>query len=216
MSAWYCEGCGSEVIGKIRRGRCDPCYRRHLKQLRESGSSASEAPRKYRPTRKRIPKLTIVERIFQRTTPGWGGCVLYTGHLNSYGYGVAKIGRRTVGAHRQIYLSLVGEVPDGMVLDHICHTVDAYCPGGDACLHRRCVNPNHMEPVTQAENNMRGRSVTAHNFLKRECKHGHSFTPENTRPHKTRTRIDGAPVRVCRTCARIAMQKWSRRKKHGS
>lgn len=208
MVDWHCEDCGTEVIGKIRRGRCEPCYRKHLKQVRENGLDAPAPPREYRPRRKRTSKFTVVERIFQRTTPGWGGCVLYTGHLSSQGYGVTKIGRKPVSTHRQVYLGLVGQIPNGLVLDHLCHTTDANCPGGDACLHRRCVNPNHLEPVTQAENNMRGRSVTAQNFLKRECKHGHAFTPENTRLRE-RTRIDGTPVRDCRECLRRANRKRS-------
>jgi hypothetical protein len=117
-----------------------------------------------------------------------------------------------VAVHRQVYMNLVGPIPAGMVLDHTCHSSDADCPGGKACLHRRCVNPNHLEPVTPAENNMRGRSLTAANFLKTHCVNGHPFTPENTRPHK-KLRIDGLPQRYCRQCGRDAARESSRRKR---
>lgn len=208
MSAWHCEDCGNEVGGKIRRGRCEPCYRKHLKQRRESGLNNSVTPRKYRP-RKPIPQVAGVVRVLQRTTPGWGGCILYTGTLTAQGYGMIKSNGAASGVHRLVYLSLVGEIPDGMMLDHVCHSSDAECLGGPTCLHRRCVNPNHLEPVTPAENNMRGRSRSAENFLKTECMHGHPFTPENTQQQK-HLRIDGLPTRRCRECRRIASRKWSR------
>lgn len=46
-------------------------------------------------------------------------------------------------AHRLIYTMLIGEIPEGMVLDHLCR-------------NRRCVNPHHLEPVTVKENTHRG------------------------------------------------------------
>lgn len=51
---------------------------------------------------------------------------------------------RNVRAHRWAYEHLVGQIPEGMVLDHLCG-------------HRDCVNPSHLEPVTVAENNRRAR-----------------------------------------------------------
>ncbi len=201
MSAWYCEDCETEVIGKIRRGRCDPCYRRHLAKLRETGQDIGTPARKYRPAKKRQMKLTVVDRIFLRTTPGWGGCILSTGAVDPDGYARLKIGRYMTRAARPIYLALFGEIPAGLVLDHVCHTEDLNCPGGKACRHRRCVNPRHLEPVTLAENNLRGRSLSAENFFKEKCKHGHPFTPENTF-HLKRLRVDGKPYRGCLTCRR--------------
>lgn len=54
-------------------------------------------------------------------------------------------------AHRLSYEHFVGPIPGGLVLDHVCHTDDPSCPGGLPCLHRRCVNPAHLEPVTSDE-----------------------------------------------------------------
>lgn len=206
MPLWRCEDCGSDVTGKIRRGRCEPCYRRNLKQLKESGTQEPRTRRDYHP--RKATTAPALERVLGLTTPGWGGCVIYTGRLNEAGYGVSSTNGRPTLAHRLIYLERVGEIPSGEMLDHLCHSSDADCPGGPTCLHRRCVNPNHLEPVTPAENNMRGRSRSAENFLKTHCMHGHPFTPENTQLLKA-LRHDGQPQRRCRECRRIANRKWA-------
>ena len=205
MAAWNCEGCGTQVDGKVRRGRCEPCYRRHLKQVKASASQGARTRRDYGPRKPVAP--AAIDRILARTTPGWGGCVIYTGRLNDAGYGALSSNGRPVLAHRLVYLKCVGEIPSGEMLDHLCHSSDVDCPGGSTCLHRRCVNPNHLEPVTPVENNLRGRSRSAENFFKTECIHGHPFTPENTLL-QTRLRSDGRPTRRCRTCRRELLKKW--------
>jgi hypothetical protein len=69
-------------------------------------------------------------------------CWLYEGCLNPAGYGVTNLGGREDGealVHRLVYEELVGPIPAGLTLDHLCRV-------------RNCVRPNHLEPVTQAEN----------------------------------------------------------------
>jgi hypothetical protein len=119
---------------------------------------------------------------FTRYTIAPSGCWLWTGPLNNKGYG-------THGgplAHRMFYIRFVGEVPDGMELDHTCRIT-------------QCVNPAHLEPVTHTENVRRGivGEVNAkRQRAKTHCKRGHEFTPENTA-------IDHRGHRACRQCSRM-------------
>jgi hypothetical protein len=130
-------------------------------------------------------------------------CWLWMGAQNGKGYGRADVildgallpDRR---CHRISYQWLVGPIPTGFELDHLCHTYDIGCPGGLTCQHRRCVNPAHLEPVTSVENTLRGRSASALNAAKTHCKRGHELTPENTQLIVS----DARRSRNCRTCIR--------------
>lgn len=96
-------------------------------------------------------------RFWAHVNKGGGpdACWPWTGGLQDGGYGqFGTKGERL--AHRIAYGYLVGPIPDGLVLDHLCHTNDPDCPGGE-CEHRRCCNPQHHEPVTRGENIARGR-----------------------------------------------------------
>ena len=89
------------------------------------------------------------------------GCWVWQGSIGSNGYGRIRERRnggtgRNVKAHRWMYEQLVGPIPAGLDLDHTCHNADASCAGGPTCPHRRCVNPAHLEPVTNAQNAQRG------------------------------------------------------------
>ena len=137
---------------------------------------------------------------FQRLAkPQADGCWLWTGEGNSDGYGMFKAasGAQRMLAHKWAYLAYVGPVPDGLQLDHKCHTEDLSCAGGKECRHRRCVNPAHLEPVTPSENTLRqrhfGRSKT-------ECPKGHPYTGDNLI-----TGVDGR--RRCRECDRARKRK---------
>jgi len=79
------------------------------------------------------------------------GCWEWTGQITRHGYGWL-VG---IGAHRLAYEVFVGPIQSGLVIDHTCHDPDT-CVCGDTCPHRRCVNPAHMETVTQRENWLRG------------------------------------------------------------
>lgn len=109
------------------------------------------------------------------------GCWLWLGPLNQDGYSrFFALGKRTTG-HRFSYERFVGRIPGGLVIDH-------------KCRNRSCVNPDHLEAVTNDENMRRG-----HHATKKFCKHGHPFDGDNTRlvPRK-----NGRHQRACRTCER--------------
>lgn len=90
-------------------------------------------------------------------------------------------------AHRVAYELLVGHIPDGMQLDHLCR-------------NRRCVNPEHLEPVTQQENIRRG-EVGLNMSSKTHCPSGHEYVEINTY-------IDKAGARVCRACKRDHARRY--------
>lgn len=127
-------------------------------------------------------------------------CWLWTAALRS-GYGVIgvggarKKGGRILYAHRISYELNVGPIPEGLHIDHLCHGWDENCLGGE-CVHRRCVNPNHLEPVTKRVNDERGRSLWAINARKTHCPRGHPFSGDNLWVSP-----DGVH-RVCRECSR--------------
>lgn len=75
-----------------------------------------------------------------------GECWIWQKALNAGGYGVSWDGERTVVAHRLAYETFIGPIPEGLHLDHLCRV-------------RACINPAHLEPVTQAENNRRSNAI---------------------------------------------------------
>lgn len=120
------------------------------------------------------------------------------------GYGQVRRNYRLYRAHRFSYELHHGPIPDGHVIDHTCHN-NSGCTDVP-CAHRRCVNPRHLEAVTQSLNTGRGRSGS-HNSGKTHCPHGHPYSPENTLPqHNGRGRR-------CRECCRLRSVLTNARKR---
>jgi len=122
-----------------------------------------------------------IERFTEKTVNRANGCIEWVAAKSPTGYGSFKpvCGElRMQLAHRWSYEYFVGPIPDGLVIDHLCR-------------NRSCVNPDHLEPVTQQTNIRRGRG----NPTKTHCPHGHPYSGDNLRIYK------GA--RFCRTCQDI-------------
>jgi hypothetical protein len=114
----------------------------------------------------------LPRHIRRNIGPADSGCWRWTRSLDRDGYGWASLNNKTYLAHRIIYILLRGEPAPGLQLDHLCHTNDSNCPGGRSCIHRRCVNPDHLEPVTVRENLRRGHTTTGMT----ECALGHPLS----------------------------------------
>jgi hypothetical protein len=127
---------------------------------------------------------------------GTGRCWVWTGKTNKVtGYGRISLGGEHEYIHRASYRLHGGTLVEDMTIDHLCHNGDPDCPSDASCVHRRCVNPDHLEQVPTGENSLRGNGCFAQNARKTHCSNGHEFTTENTA-------ITKKGYRSCRACGR--------------
>lgn len=131
-------------------------------------------------TRETPVPVRLAARIDYR---GDDQCWEWRGAIDDGGYGSLRIKQRTHRAHRLVYELLVGAIPNGLELDHLCR-------------NRACCNPAHLEPVTKRENALRGISPMAQLARATHCVNGHPFDETNTGRASTR------PGRICLTCRR--------------
>lgn len=119
-------------------------------------------------------RTSLIDRFEAKYIPEPNsGCWIWTSGTNDQGYGRFLVGGRLVQAHRFSYQTFKAELIEGLVIDHLCRNT-------------LCVNPDHLEQVTQDENMARAR--------KAQCRRGHNFTLENT------LIISTTGIRQCRAC----------------
>lgn len=126
-------------------------------------------------------------------------CWLWRGGISSSGYGHLVRNGVNYMAHRYAYEQVVGPIPEGLVLDHLCRVPP-------------CVNPAHLEPVTNAENLRRGVNVgavaQALQRAKTHCPQGHAYDDANTY-----VRPGPRACRECRKCHTEAARRYNARKR---
>lgn len=175
------EDCGKPAFG---HGFCG----KHWKRWRKTGDPLGF-----------VRRPSPEERFWQRVDKNGpqsdvgGRCWTWTGAKSSLGYGRVTIHRKTWLTHRYAYTLIVGEIPNGLELDHLCRNAS-------------CCNPGHLEPVTHRENMLRGNGMSGRHARSTHCVRGHPRSPENTR-------VDANGWRHCIPCLKIRSDE--RRKRVG-
>ena len=164
MSTCKIDNCGKPVRAL---GLCGGHYERRRSKGAPTGPSHSE-------------------KFWSKTVAGYGGCIIWTGASGSHGYGTVRVAGKYHSAHRWAYGNKMGDIPRGLVIDHLCRV-------------RLCVNPYHMEPVTHRENVLRGTGPTALNAAKTHCDRGHELSVIRKRGNSTQ--------RTCGECTDAVRRK---------
>lgn len=172
-----CRGCGGPFtptphqVNK-RDFQCKPCRLKYRNEWYRSRRADRD------PSRRRNSDADVLSLLLSSIEADpFGGCWLWAGALSRDGYGRIWFRQQATGAHRAAYTLFRGEIPADLTVDHLCRVT---------C----CVNPAHLELVSNAENVRRswvGRELRAH------CRAGHPLSGTNLR-------IKGRE-RICRTCA---------------
>ncbi len=133
---------------------------------------------------------TMTAALFYESVKKTAACWLWMRGRNGSGYGSVWINGRGFRAHRIAYELTNGPIPQGAHLDHLCRV-------------RHCVNPSHLEAVTQQENILRGTGLAAQNAKKTHCPKGHPLSGDNLYLYDGR--------RYCRLCHKRHSNAYSKR-----
>jgi hypothetical protein len=168
------------VIARDKVCMVDGCDRRHLAKgfcgmhwQRVSKHGSTELVEQQR--------TPMVDRFWAKVRPT-GFCWEWTGAKDSHGYGVFRTEGKNDRSHRVAYTLLVGAIPAGLHLDHLCRNTS-------------CCNPDHLDPVTPRVNYLRGQSPAAQTHRLGVCRRGHTMADAYVRPD--------TGARMCRECCRI-------------
>lgn len=124
--------------------------------------------------------LTAEQRITKSVVIDEAGCWIWQKGKNQYGYGQIRLDKKRWLVHRLTYTLFVGEIPEGMDIDHLCRVRD-------------CCNPSHLEPVDRKTNLVRGEHPNMQAHREGRCARGHVVNADTASP-----RSDGRLK--CREC----------------
>ena len=138
-------------------------------------------------------------RFLNKINDTKGVCWEWCGTKSTDGYGMFFLNKKMRSAHRISYELFKDDIPQGLVIDHLCR-------------NRKCVNPNHLDIVTNQENCIRGLTgkINNHNKRKTQCPKGHKLEGDNLLPHI----LKNYGFRQCKTC-HYQRESNSRKKKRG-
>lgn len=170
---------------------------KHYERMRRRGTTDDPPPRPAAESRfwARVNK----DGPIPVRRPDLGACWLWTGANTTRpgrpGYGVfAPVDRRQVGVHVYSYTLTGREIPDGYEIDHLC-------------MVKLCVNPGHLEAVTQDENRRRADRAYGIRSARTHCPQGHEYSEDNT----LWVTVEGCRKRRCRACARERRRRRAER-----
>ncbi len=123
---------------------------------------------------------SILEAFLSKIIIVKSGCWVWIAFCNNKGYGQFNFNKKNARAHRFIYEYFYDRICSDLTIDHLCKV-------------KNCVNPNHLEEVTNRENNLRSNSIGGINSRKTHCNKGHPLSGENLR-------IENYGGRRCKTC----------------
>lgn len=144
----------------------------------------------------RTLKVKPLDRFLSKVNKT-GECWNWVARVDKDGYGVFSLNRKNVRAHRYSYEEYKGKIGSGLVIDHLCR-------------NKSCVNPDHMETVTNKENILRGFWGGAINHRKTHCINGHPLSGKNLYVQVKTGK------RYCRTCDRRRGTEYEKRKKQNN
>lgn len=131
----------------------------------------------------------VLAGLRSKVVAGLSGCHVWVRGLQGKGYSSTSYRHAPVSGHRLMLLALGQTVPKGLVIDHLCR-------------NPRCINPDHLEVVTQRENIIRGTGFTARHAAKTHCPQGHALSVDNLEPWSL-----GRGQRKCLICTRARKRK---------
>jgi len=148
--------------------------------------------------------VSIMETIAAQVREDENGCWIWQGQLDRSGYGKTRFrlggSRRCTGAHRAAWLAMRGDIPADLNIDHLCKVTS-------------CVNPYHMEPVTNSVNVKRGdHSAKKGRSGRRPGKPMDACARHGRQDGYMFTRRDGYVTYVCRICRKARVNAFRLRR----